>query len=119
MERAARVAFALALSGLVLGHAVDQALAQDASSYPIAGRALRLITPHGAGSGADILSRLIGPKLAERWKVTAVTDNRTGASGDIGIVAAACVTHRGHMIDVDAQAELAHREIPVIPKCGP
>ena len=49
MERAARVAFAVALSGLALGHAVDRALAQDASSYPIAGRALRLITPHGAG----------------------------------------------------------------------
>jgi hypothetical protein len=46
MERAARVAFALALSGLVLGQAVDQAFAQDASSYPVAGRTLRLITPH-------------------------------------------------------------------------
>src|SRR5262249_62147328 len=89
MERSARLAFAVALSGLMLGHAIDQAFAQDASSYPVAGRVLRLITPHGSGSGADILARLIGPKLAERWKVTAVTDNRTGASGDIGIVAAA------------------------------
>ena len=98
MERAARVAFALALSGLVLGHAVDQALAQDVSGYPIAGRALRLITPHGAGSGADILSRLIGPKLAERWKVTAVTDNRIGANGDIGIVATAGAEPDGYTL---------------------
>ena len=64
MERAARVAFAVALSGLMLSHADDRAFAQEASSYPVAGRALRLITPHGAGSGADILARLVGPKLA-------------------------------------------------------
>jgi tripartite-type tricarboxylate transporter receptor subunit TctC len=98
MKGAVRVAFAVTLSALVLGHAVDQALAQDPSSYPIAGRALRLITPHGAGSGADILSRLIGPKLAERWKVAAVTDNRTGASGDIGIVAAAGAEPDGYTL---------------------
>src|SRR5262249_24916135 len=99
MERAARLEFAIALSGLTLSYAVDRAFAQqDPSSYPIAGRALRLITPHGAGSGADILSRLIGPKLAERWKMTAVTDNRTGASGDIGIVAAAGAEPDGYTL---------------------
>jgi len=98
MERAARVAFAVALSGLMSGQAIDRAFAQDASSYPIAGRALRLITPHGAGSGADILSRLIGPKLAERWKVTAITDNRTGASGDIGIIATAGAEPDGYTL---------------------
>ena len=41
MGRAARVAFAVALSGLMVGHAVDRALAQDAASYPVAGRTLR------------------------------------------------------------------------------
>jgi len=94
MERAAKVAFAVALSVLTLGNA--GARAQD--SYPVAGRTLRLITPHGAGSGADILSRLVGPKLAERWKLTAVTDNRTGASGDIGIVAAAGAEPDGYTL---------------------
>src|SRR5438094_922629 len=94
MERATKVAFAVALSALVLGS--TSVLAQD--SYPVAGRMLRLITPHGAGSGADILSRLVGPKLAERWKLTAVTDNRTGASGDIGIVAAAGAEPDGYTL---------------------
>src|SRR5258707_706107 len=59
---------------------------------------LRLVSPHGAGSGADILSRLVGPKLAERWKVTTITDNRTGASGDIGIVAAAGAEPDGYTL---------------------
>ena len=94
MKRAARVASAIALCGLMLGS--ESALAQD--SYPVAGRTLRLITPHGAGSCADILSRLVGPKLAERWKLTAITDNRTGASGDIGIVAAAGAEPDGYTL---------------------
>jgi tripartite-type tricarboxylate transporter receptor subunit TctC len=72
--------------------------AQDAANYPAAGRTIRLIVPHGSGSGADILARLVGPKLAERWKVNAVADNRTGASGDIGIVAAAGAEPDGYTL---------------------
>jgi tripartite-type tricarboxylate transporter receptor subunit TctC len=72
--------------------------AQDAASYPIAGRSIRLIVPHGGGSGADILARLVGPKLAERWKVNVVADNRTGASGDIGIAAAAGAEPDGYTL---------------------
>jgi tripartite-type tricarboxylate transporter receptor subunit TctC len=81
-------AWKVAAVALGLAFGVDTAGAQ-APNYPIPGRTIRLITPHGSGSGADILARLIAPKLAERWKVSAVVDNRTGASGDIGIVAAA------------------------------
>ena len=72
--------------------------AQDAASYPIAGRSIRFIVPHGAGAGADILARLVGPKLAERWKVNVHADNRTGASGDIGIVAAAGAEPDGYTL---------------------
>jgi tripartite-type tricarboxylate transporter receptor subunit TctC len=98
MTYAARMALAIALPALTLVGAVDQVLAEDASSYPAAGRTVRLITPHGAGSGADILSRLIAPRLAARWKVTAVTDNRTGASGDIGITAVAGAEPDGYTL---------------------
>jgi tripartite-type tricarboxylate transporter receptor subunit TctC len=72
--------------------------AQDAAGYPVQGRTLRLIVPHGLGAGADILARLIGPKLAERWKVSVVTDNRTGASGDIGISLAAGAEPDGYTL---------------------
>ena len=87
----------IALLGLTLAD-VAPAGAQDAANYPAAGRSIRLIVPHGAGSGADILARLVGPKLAERWKVTTVADNRTGASGDIGIVAAAGAEPDGYTL---------------------
>jgi len=95
MKYATRMA-AIALVGLALATASGSAGAQD--TYPVPGRTLRLITPHGSGSGADILSRLIAPKLAERWKVTAVTDNRPGASGDIGIVAVAGAEPDGYTL---------------------
>ena len=42
------------------------------------------MVPYTPGTGGDILARVFGPKLAERWKVPVVTDNRAGASGNIG-----------------------------------
>src|SRR2546426_14182 len=47
-------------------------------------RTIQIVVPYTPGTGADILARILGPKLAERWKVAVVTDNRAGASGNIG-----------------------------------
>jgi tripartite-type tricarboxylate transporter receptor subunit TctC len=59
--------------------------AQDA--WP--SRPVHVIVPYTPGTGADILSRVVGPKLSERWKVGVVTDNKPGATGNIGADAAA------------------------------
>jgi tripartite-type tricarboxylate transporter receptor subunit TctC len=40
--------------------------------------------PYTPGTGADILARTLGPKMAEAWKVPVITDNRAGATGNIG-----------------------------------
>jgi tripartite-type tricarboxylate transporter receptor subunit TctC len=55
------------------------ALAQDYPSKPI-----HVVVPYTPGTGADTLARLIGPKLSERWKVALVTENKAGATGNIG-----------------------------------
>src|SRR5262245_59422543 len=55
--------------------------AQDAD-WP--SRTIQIVVPYTPGTGGDILARILGPKLAERWKVSVVTDNRAGASGNIG-----------------------------------
>src|SRR3977135_2336563 len=52
------------------------------STWP--SRTVQIVVPYTPGTGADILARILGPKLAERWKVGVVTDNRAGASGNIG-----------------------------------
>jgi tripartite-type tricarboxylate transporter receptor subunit TctC len=65
---------------LALFAAAPAARAQE--SYPA--RNVTLVVPYTPGTGADILARILGPKLAERWKVAVVTDNRAGATGNIG-----------------------------------
>jgi tripartite-type tricarboxylate transporter receptor subunit TctC len=79
-ERAWRFV-AWALAGLILSWS-DAAIAQDSAAWPT--RTIQIVVPYTPGTGADILARILGPKLAERWKVGVVTDNRAGASGNIG-----------------------------------
>jgi len=74
-----RKAALVAATALGLLVACTGAAAQD---YP--SRTVTLVVPYTPGTGADILSRLLGPRLAERWKVGVITDNRPGASSMIG-----------------------------------
>ena len=63
------------------------ASAAQAQSYP--NRPLRAIVPYAAGGGADVLARVIGPRLAERLGQPVVVDNRPGGGTVIGTDAAA------------------------------
>ena len=69
----------LVLAGLALGFAA----AAFAQSYP--SRPIKVIVPFPPGDAADILSRLIGPKMSERMGQPLVVENRAGASGQIGL----------------------------------
>jgi len=55
--------------------------AQDA--YPA--KPVRIIVPYAAGGVADALPRIVGEKLAAKWKQPVVVDNKPGASGNIGM----------------------------------
>lgn len=70
---------AVALAALLL--APVSSVAQE-SDWP--SRAIQIVVPYTPSTGADILARILGPKLAEDWKVAVVTENRPGASGNIG-----------------------------------
>ena len=59
--------------------AAAPASAQDWPSRPV-----HIVVPYTPGTGADILSRVLGPKLSERWKTPVVVDNKPGATGNIG-----------------------------------
>ncbi len=52
---------------------------QDYPSRPV-----HRVVPYTPGTGADILARLLGPRLGERWKVAVPTENKPGATGIIG-----------------------------------
>jgi tripartite-type tricarboxylate transporter receptor subunit TctC len=71
------------------------AAAQDAS-FPA--RNVQLVVAYTPGTGADILARAFGPKLAERWKVSVVTENRPGATGTIASAFVAKAPADGHTL---------------------
>ncbi len=77
-----RPAQALARAALCAVAALAAAGATAQDVYP--SRNVTLVVPYTPGTGADILARILGPKLAERWKVGVITDNRAGATGNIG-----------------------------------
>src|SRR5688500_10617351 len=71
-----------------------------AQEYP--SRPIHLIVPYTPGTGADILARLLGPKLGERWNVALVTENKPGATGNIGTEFVAKSAPDGHTLLVVA-----------------
>lgn len=67
-----------------------------AQSYP--SKLIRLIVPWPPGGGADVLSRILGPYLAENLGQQVVIDNRGGAAGNIGAELAAKSPPDGYTI---------------------
>jgi tripartite-type tricarboxylate transporter receptor subunit TctC len=61
-------------------------------------RPVHIVVPYTPGTGADILARVLGPKLAERWKAALVTDNKPGATGNIGADAVAKAPADGYTL---------------------
>jgi tripartite-type tricarboxylate transporter receptor subunit TctC len=51
-------------------------------AYP--SKPVRLIVPFPPGGANDIVARLIGQRLNDRWARAVVIDNRAGAGGNIG-----------------------------------
>ena len=74
-----------ALAALFFATLAGVAAAQE----PWPSRPVHVVVPYTPGTGADILARVLGPKLAERWKAAVVTDNKPGATGNIGADAVA------------------------------
>lgn len=56
--------------------------AQEIGKYPQ--HTVSIIVPYTPGTSADMIARLLAPKLSERWKVPVVTENRPGVGGNIG-----------------------------------
>lgn len=66
-------------AGLMVGVPAQADGVQDYPKQPIT-----VIVPFSAGGTTDILARSIGQKLGERWGVSVVVENKTGAGGNIG-----------------------------------
>jgi len=62
-----------------------QATAASGQEWPT--KAVRMIVPFPAGGSADLLPRILGEKLAQRWSQPVIVENRPGAAGNIGAAA--------------------------------
>lgn len=72
------------------------AAAGQAGAYP--DRPVRLIVAWPAGGGGDIVGRVLADKLAQQLGQPFVVDNRAGASGTIGTLAAARAAADGYTL---------------------
>jgi tripartite-type tricarboxylate transporter receptor subunit TctC len=66
------------------------ALAADVFSqpqYPV--KPVRFIVPNPPGGGTDLVARVVSQKVAERWGINLIIDNRAGAGGIIAVEVAA------------------------------
>jgi len=59
---------------------------------------VRVIVPFPAAGVTDILARLVGARLSESWGQPIVIENRSGAGGNIGVVAIARSAPDGYSV---------------------
>jgi tripartite-type tricarboxylate transporter receptor subunit TctC len=73
----------------ILCIAVPALIAAAASAQSFPTKPIRVIVAYPPGGSTDIIARIIGQKLSDRFGQTVVVDNRAGAAGMIGAALAA------------------------------
>jgi tripartite-type tricarboxylate transporter receptor subunit TctC len=76
-----------ARAGALVAIALLPCVAHAQAPYPA--KTVRVIVPFPPGSGTDITTRLVMPKLGEAFGQQFIVDNRAGAAGNIGAELAA------------------------------
>ena len=94
MQQKARLslfaAACLAAAGATPAHAAQ------AKTYP--DHPVRMIVPFAPGGASDFVARIIEPKLTKELGQSIVVDNRTGASGYVGVEVASQAAPDGHTL---------------------
>jgi tripartite-type tricarboxylate transporter receptor subunit TctC len=101
---------------LCLGVAALFAASAHASAQNYPDQVVRIVVPFTAGSATDILARIVGEKLTERWGQQVVIDNRPGVAGTASVARSApdgytlMLTSNGHTV-----AALTNKNLPFDP----
>jgi tripartite-type tricarboxylate transporter receptor subunit TctC len=90
---------------IVLGAALAAPAAVHAQKYPV--KTIRLVLPFATGSAVDVLARLYAQKMSEAWGQQVLVDNRTGASGIVGMEFIARAAPDGYTLGMGNVATLA------------
>jgi tripartite-type tricarboxylate transporter receptor subunit TctC len=107
------------LAALALASAAAPAHAADSpADYPKS--PIRIVVNFPAGGTADVLARIVGQKLAEKWSQPVTIDNRVGAGGNIGAGMAYSAEPDGYTLLVSPPGPLSinqalYRKLPYDP----
>jgi tripartite-type tricarboxylate transporter receptor subunit TctC len=102
---------ALAIASLTCVAPAVRVFAQGLSDRPIA-----IVVPFTPGTGIDILARLVGEHIRQRWNQPIVVENKPGASGSIGTQSAARAAADGHTLMMTANTFVTN--VPLYPNIG-
>lgn len=80
---------------------------QDSSAAQYPARPVKIVVPFAAGGAPDLVARLIGQKLAERLGQSFVSENRTGAGGNLAMEYVAHAPADGYTLVLASDAPLA------------
>ena len=100
--------FLRAASYIVAGLNVTLADAQSTvPGYP--SKPIRILVPFAPGGGADLMARIIAPRMSDRLGQTVVVDNRPAASGIVATELAAHAAPDGHTLLALTSNHAAHK----------
>lgn len=83
----------IVIATLAIVASATHCIAQD---YPA--RSIRMVVPFPPGGGTDVLGRIVGQRLHEKWGQPVIIENQPGASGGIGTKAVARATPDGYIL---------------------
>ena len=83
----------------------------DAYAQSFPSRTITIVVPFTPATGADIIARLVAPRLAEKLGAAVVVENKPGASGAIGTDFVAKSAPDGHTLLFTATA---HGTVPAL-----
>lgn len=76
--------------------------ASGAMSQGFPARAITIVVTYPAGGGADIMARLVAPKMSEVLGQPVVIENKAGAAGQVGAASVASARPDGYTVMIDA-----------------
>ena len=99
---------------LALGLLIMQPAICDAQTYP--NRVVRMVVPFSAGSGSDVIGRMVAGGLGEVLGQQVIVENRAGAAGNIGAELVAKAAPDGYTILLAIIGHAAN--VTLYPKMG-
>jgi len=70
--------------GLLVAALAGLCFAAPAAAQVWPTKPVRMVVPFAAGGSTDVIARMLGQRLTEKWGQTVVVENRAGAGGNLG-----------------------------------